>query len=112
MSHDSLSNLFAPFHQPVRPRTYRVDSANLCAQVANGAEGHIFVSGACHIRTHAEADARHVLRNPERLLVTHPLRVYVEASRGVDRLPVNAIAYLILGLRVRGPVILLPPISH
>jgi hypothetical protein len=59
-------------------------------------------------------DERH-LRTPERLVAltaAHPARVFVEASRGVARLPVNAVARRLLDVDVRGPVCVLAPISR
>lgn len=50
------------------------------------------------------------LGQPERLVTeAHPARLFVEASRGISRLPLNAAAKDLLGLAVRGPVCFLAP---
>ena len=65
---------------------------------------------ACGTWVHATDTA--CMGRPERLVAVtdvHPARVYVEASRGVAGLPVNAAAKDLLGIHVRGPVCVLAP---
>ena len=66
-------------------------------------------SGCCYRFVHNEDD----LRQPTRLAVNtraHPSRVFVEKSRGVDRMAVNEWSETLLGVPMRGPFCVLPPL--
>ena len=85
---------------------------------ANGVT-YIYPCGACHMCVGGGivADALNPtretlgLRDPERCLsaYAYPARVYVERGGAIHRMPINHVARVVLGIKARGTVVLLPP---